>query len=104
MTRSPHESCQHEDRHRHDSLVRMGAALLTLVVFLVAFGCAVPPAFLGRTTRVGVSSAGAEANGRSLDPHISDEGPIVAFSSAATNLVDDDTNGESDVFVRDLGG
>jgi Tol biopolymer transport system component len=57
----------------------------------------------GRTRRVSVSSAGAQANGPSIDspPAISANGRFVAFWSAATNLVRGDSNGVSDVFVRD---
>ena len=55
-----------------------------------------------RTRRVSVSSAGAQANGASYNPSISADGRFVAFYSGATNLVGNDTNGVSDVFVRDL--
>lgn len=62
----------------------------------------------GDTTRVSVSSAGAEATGgatgaNSRAPSISGDGRYVAFSSDATNLlgVGVDTNNISDVFVRD---
>lgn len=54
-----------------------------------------------RTTRVSVSSAGAEASGASLLPSISADGRTVAFPSSATNLVPDDRNAVQDVFVRD---
>ena len=57
------------------------------------------------TERVSVASSGAEANGASHAvgdaPAISGHGRYVAFYSNATNLVDTDTNGQSDVFVRD---
>jgi TolB protein len=58
----------------------------------------------GATTRVSVSSGGAEANGNSLlgeQLGISADGRFVAFASGAGNLVPDDGNGMSDVFVRD---
>jgi hypothetical protein len=55
----------------------------------------------GTTTRVSVNSAGAQGDGASTGPAISADGRFVAFSSFATNLVDDDTNGTSDVFVHD---
>jgi Tol biopolymer transport system component len=55
----------------------------------------------GQTTRVSVSSAGAEANGDSFAPAVSSDGRYVAFASAASNLVDGDTNDANDVFVRD---
>jgi hypothetical protein len=55
----------------------------------------------GTTTRVSVSSTGAQANGASGPADISADGRFVAFQSAASNLVSGDTNGVSDVFVRD---
>jgi Tol biopolymer transport system component len=57
----------------------------------------------GKTTRVGVSSTGAEANDGSIWlPAISDNGRVVAFFSRSTNLVPNDHNGIADFFVRDL--
>jgi len=53
------------------------------------------------TRRVSVGMHGAEANATSNQPSISADGRYVAFTSQATNLVADDTNGEVDVFVRD---
>ena len=58
----------------------------------------------GRLTLVSVATngwGGAEADANY--PSISSNGQFVAFSSAAGNLVSNDTNGSSDVFVRDLG-
>lgn len=56
----------------------------------------------GTTTRVSVSSTGAQVSGISRDPDISDDGTVVAFVSSAFELVPDDANGAADVFVRDL--
>jgi len=57
---------------------------------------------LTRTTeRVSLSSGGQQANAGSGDPAVSADGRFVAFSSAASNLVANDTNNQSDVFVRD---
>jgi hypothetical protein len=56
----------------------------------------------GTTVRASVTNAGAQANGNSSLSAISGDGTKVAFSSTATNLVAGDTNGKSDVFVRDL--
>jgi Tol biopolymer transport system component len=56
----------------------------------------------GTTTRVSVSSGGAQANGASSDAVISADGNVVAFVSEASNLVPGDTNGGADIFVRDL--
>lgn len=52
--------------------------------------------------RVSVSSAGAQANGRSQLPSVSGDGRYIAFASYADNLVDGDTNRSEDVFVHDL--
>ena len=57
---------------------------------------------LGTTERVSVGASGAQANGYCTWTSISADGRWVAFSSEATNLVPSDTNGCSDVFVRDL--
>jgi len=55
----------------------------------------------GRTERVSVSSQGVEGNARSQDASISVDGRFVAFVSDGSNLVPGDTNGVTDVFVRD---
>jgi len=56
----------------------------------------------GATELVSVSSSGAVANGNSFVSAISADGNVIAFSSAANNLVAGDSNGVSDIFVRDL--
>ena len=55
----------------------------------------------GTTERVSVSTAGVQGDGASALPSISGDGRYVAFESDATNLVAGDTNGWTDVFVRD---
>src|SRR5207245_11479639 len=61
----------------------------------------------GTTERVSVASDGAQGNGSSgllsfaFPPALSADGRFVAFVSFATNLVAGDTNGATDVFVRD---
>ena len=55
----------------------------------------------GETTRVSVSSAGAEGNDDSVFPSLSANGRFVAFASLASNLVRGDTNHRFDVFVHD---
>ncbi len=52
--------------------------------------------------RISVSSAGTQADGPSSHPSVSGNGRYVAFQSDATNLVAGDTNGTTDIFVRDL--
>jgi IPT/TIG domain-containing protein len=56
----------------------------------------------GTTIRANLSSSGEAANGYSLDADLSADGRYVAFASVASNLVPDDANGVTDVFVRDL--
>ena len=55
----------------------------------------------GTTTRISVSSDEIQGNKSSSVPAISAGGRYVSFASYASNLVADDTNGASDVFVRD---
>jgi len=56
----------------------------------------------GKTTRASVNSDGLQANRLSTGSSISADGRYVTFYSDATNLVTADTNGRTDVFVRDL--
>jgi WD40-like Beta Propeller Repeat len=53
------------------------------------------------TTRVSIGNDGAEANGRSELAAVNADGCVVAFKSAASNLIANDGNGLIDVFVRD---
>jgi hypothetical protein len=70
-------------------LVFVGAAFLT-------------PAWAQTLTRLSVDAAGAQANGPSSSVAASSDGRWVVFSSAATNLVANDTNGALyDVFLLD---
>jgi hypothetical protein len=55
----------------------------------------------GTTSRVSLSSPGAQADADSFEPAISSDGRFITFASNATNLVEGDTNGFRDVFVRD---
>ena len=55
----------------------------------------------GVTTRVSLASDGTQANQDCRTPVISGNGRYVVYWSPATNLVDGDTNGKYDVFVRD---
>lgn len=52
--------------------------------------------------RVSLTNAGEQADGESFGPHFSADGEILAFVSAASNLVDGDGNSTNDIFVRDL--
>ena len=54
-----------------------------------------------KTVRVSVSSGGTQANRPSEEPQLSRTGRYVVFTSTASSLVSGDTNGRSDIFVRD---
>jgi len=55
---------------------------------------------VGLTTRVSVSSLGAQGDYYSASPSINADGRWVAFSSGSTNLVIGDTNGKEDIFLH----
>jgi Tol biopolymer transport system component len=70
-------------------------------------GNGVPDVFVrdrkaGTTVRASVSSDGTEGDDASSHPCLSGDGRLLVFSSYATNLVPDDSNAASDVFLRDL--
>jgi Tol biopolymer transport system component len=56
----------------------------------------------GTTVRVSLGAGGTQANGNSRAPSLSADGAKVAFYSHATNLVGNDTNAFSDIFVVTL--
>lgn len=51
--------------------------------------------------RISLASDGNEGNGVATTPSISNNGRFITFSSAATNLVANDTNNREDIFVYD---
>jgi Tol biopolymer transport system component len=55
----------------------------------------------GHTLRMSVRSDGSQSNGGGWDGRISSDGRYVVFDSDATDLVPTDTNGATDIFVRD---
>ncbi len=55
----------------------------------------------GTTEIVSFANDGSQGDSPSLSPSVSADGRWVAFRSASTNLVPNDTNGRADVFVRD---
>ncbi len=79
----------------------------SVVVVLVAFGLLAPVTTStyahppGITDLVSLSSQGVEGEPTSQLSSMSADGRFVVFTSGATNLVPGDTNGFSDVFVRD---
>jgi Tol biopolymer transport system component len=57
----------------------------------------------GTTTLISVAASGAAGgDGDSLPAGISSNGQFVVFESAASNLIAGDTNGSTDIFVRDV--
>ncbi|MDH2428313.1 S8 family serine peptidase [Sphaerisporangium sp. TRM90804] len=57
----------------------------------------------GKTERLSVASDGTQADGLTSQPSFSADGGLAVFNSDAANLVPGDTNGRTDVFVRDRG-
>jgi hypothetical protein len=53
------------------------------------------------TTRISLHTSGTQGNAASYAPRISDNGRYITYISSASNLVDTDTNGTPDIFVRD---
>jgi Tol biopolymer transport system component len=52
------------------------------------------------TSRESVQTFGGQLDGQSAIPAYSPDGRYIAFWSKATNVVDDDTNGAADIFLR----
>jgi Tol biopolymer transport system component len=84
-----------------EGVLRIVAALAAVIA---ALATPVAPAdgSPAATQRASVSTDGAEGNADSVSVAVSGDGRLVAFSSLAANLVPGDTNGGSDVFLRDL--
>ncbi|MCS3892156.1 VCBS repeat-containing protein [Bradyrhizobium japonicum USDA 38] len=56
----------------------------------------------GAVTVISTSASGMQANGYSQLPGFSADGTKLVFESSASNLVPGDTNGTSDIFVKDI--
>jgi Tol biopolymer transport system component len=80
------------------ALVAASVSLVLALGGVALAGSAAGP----RTTRVSVSTTGAEGDRGSDRPALSADGRFAAFSSESRNLVPGDTNRVPDVFVRDL--
>ncbi|WAU84700.1 hypothetical protein O1Q96_36440 [Streptomyces sp. Qhu-G9] len=79
----------------------LGAALI-IGLTGVALPASAAPQPAPRTEKASVAPDGADGDGWSTARGLSADGRYLAFVSQADNLVADDTNGESDAFVRDL--
>lgn len=74
------------------------------LLWLLAGGMVLETAntYAGTTALVSVNNAGEEGNAESPYPRaLSKNGRFVCFESFATNLVEGDTNGKKDIFIRD---
>ena len=69
-------------------------------VFLRVRNATVPPT--GTTTRLSVDSSNTQATGPSSNPDINADGNLAVFQSDATDLILSDTNGVTDIFLRDI--
>jgi Tol biopolymer transport system component len=78
---------------------------LLLTVSLITFSLLIPLRASAQTppppTLISRSSTGEPGNGNSSSPSLSADGRWIAYASAATNLVPNDTNGVTDIFVHD---
>lgn len=96
-----------QKRERMSSLTKFlskAVAVVTVAILLISSGAGSTSSVLAATgtlTRVSVDSVGAEANNASKRPSISGDGRFVAFESDASNLVPNDTNASTDIFVKD---
>ena len=79
------------------SSARLRASIVA-VAMAVCFGACTT---IVRTSVPDVATGQTDANGRSWAPAVSGDGRYTVFLSNASNLVPSDTNGVTDVFVRD---
>jgi hypothetical protein len=75
---------------------------------LVAGDTATQDVFLwnisGTIQRISESTAGIAGNGASSQATMSGDANLIAFQSSATNLIAGDTNGVSDIFLKNISG
>ncbi|MED7950956.1 TolB family protein [Streptomyces sp. BE303] len=90
--------------HRARSLTAAGACAVAAVLTAATTGPATarPASAPPRVERISQAPGGAQADGDSYLGALSATGRYAVFTSDAANLVAGDTNGDSDVFVRDL--
>ncbi|MEK0316992.1 fibronectin type III domain-containing protein [Cohnella sp. 56] len=58
-------------------------------------------AVYGLPVKISAAPGGAAGTGDSKSASVSGDGRFVAFASASTNLIEGDTNGKQDIFLRD---
>ncbi len=69
---------------------------------LMAASVAWPLVSMAQIERISVPNGGGQADSDSYVAQLSDDGSVIVFRSNAENLIVDDTNGWSDIFVHDL--
>ena len=79
----------------------VGVLAVATVSVLLLSGTAAALPTPGFTELVSISSVGVQGNQDSQQPAVSADGRWVAFASPSDNLMPDDTNASSDIFVRD---
>ncbi|MET9369133.1 hypothetical protein ABZY00_14940 [Streptomyces griseoflavus] len=80
-----------------------GTSVAVIAGAMVALSAApAAPAAGPGTERVTLSATGEQGDGAAYGPRLSADGRFAAFSAEASDLVPGDTNGVTDVFVRDL--
>lgn len=77
-------------------------AVIVILVLLLGLAFKTGLALDPPTVRVSVSTGGGQSNNQSIESSISADGRYIAFSSLASNLVENDTNGKFDIFVHDI--
>src|SRR5258707_187011 len=80
----------------------LGVVALTVATLLAAAGGASAATDDLRLVSRAGGADGAKSNAGSFTPSISANGRFVTFASNASNLSADDTDGATDIFVRDL--
>jgi Tol biopolymer transport system component len=80
---------------------RITRALAGGLAMAMALGTGLPAWGQGAIERISVGSNGVQGDRDSFFPKLSADGRFVAFGSLAGSLVPGDTNGATDVFVRD---
>ena len=86
-------------------LLNRNPTLRPVAAALALLAPALPASAQNPVSRASLDALGGEGNGDSgvlSRGSISEDGRWVAFDSQATNLVPNDTNGTSDIFVKDL--
>ncbi|MEN4017111.1 MAG: Ig-like domain-containing protein [Methanobacterium sp.] len=81
--------------------MRKNVLLLIITFIFILSVCGTVAAANNNIERVSISTNGSESNYGCSEPSISSDGRYIAFSSYANNLVENDTNGHSDIFVHD---